>query len=53
MNVDNNVFEGMTIKGRPRFVFSRGRKVADGNAFTGQKGAGKFYKSDRFYPVAL
>ena len=53
MNVDNNVFEGMTIKGRPRFVFSRGRKVADGNTFTGTKGAGKFYKSDRFYPVAL
>jgi dihydropyrimidinase len=53
MNVDNNVFEGMKIKGRPRYVFSRGRKVADGNTFVGQKGAGKFYKSDRFYPVAL
>jgi len=53
MNVDNNVFEGMTIKGRPRYVFSRGRKVADGNTFTGSKGSGKFQKSDRFYPVAL
>lgn len=53
MNVDNNVFEGMSIKGRPRYVFSRGRMVADGNTFTGERGAGKFQKSARFYPVAL
>jgi dihydropyrimidinase len=53
MNVDNNVFEGMTIKGRPRFVFSRGRKVADGNTFIGQRGAGKFQKSSPFHPVAV
>jgi hypothetical protein len=43
----------MTIKGRPRYVFSRGRKVAEGNTFLGHKGAGKHVKSDRFYPVAL
>ena len=53
MNVDNNVFEGMTIKGRPRYVFSRGRMVADGARFTGEKGAGKFQKSDRFHPVQV
>ncbi|HET7812986.1 MAG TPA: dihydropyrimidinase [Candidatus Baltobacteraceae bacterium] len=53
MNVDNNVFEGMTIAGRPRYVFSRGRMVADGEKFTGEKGAGKFVKSARFYPVNL
>jgi dihydroorotase-like cyclic amidohydrolase len=53
MNVDNNVFEGMSIKGRPRYVFSRGRKVADGNTFLGAKGAGKHIKSARFFPVAL
>jgi len=53
MNVDNSVFEGMTIKGRPRYVFSRGRKVADREKFTGEPGAGKFQKSERFFPVAL
>ncbi|HUY40012.1 MAG TPA: dihydropyrimidinase [Candidatus Dormibacteraeota bacterium] len=53
MNVDNNVFEGMTVKGRPRYVFSRGRMVADGETFVGEKGAGKHIKSARFYPVQL
>ena len=53
MNVDNSVFEGMTVKGRPRYVFSRGLKVADGETFTGRKGHGKFVPSDRFYPVLV
>ncbi|HVA28137.1 MAG TPA: dihydropyrimidinase [Candidatus Baltobacteraceae bacterium] len=53
MNVDNSVFEGMKIKGRPRYVFSRGTKVVDGDSFTGRKGHGKFVRSEKFYPVAL
>ena len=53
LNVDNNVFEGMKITGAPRYVFSRGKKVADNDVFTGQKGAGKFVPADKFYPVAL
>jgi dihydropyrimidinase len=53
MKADNNVFEGMTITGRPRYVFSRGTMVADGDSFIGAPGAGKFQKSSRFYPVAL
>ena len=53
MNVDNNVFEGMKIKGRPRYVFSRGLKVADGDKFTGRKGYGKFQRSAKFFPVQL
>lgn len=53
MNVDNSVFEGMKIKGRPRYVFSRGTKVVDGDTFTGRKGHGKFVRSEKFYPVAL
>jgi dihydropyrimidinase len=53
MNVDNNVFEGMTVKGRPRYVFSRGTLVADGETFVGTKGAGKHVKSERFYPWQL
>jgi dihydropyrimidinase len=53
MNVDNSVFEGMTVKGRPRFVFSRGLKVAEGDTFTGRKGHGKFARADKFYPVLV
>lgn len=53
LNVDNNVFEGMTVEGGPRFVFSRGKMVADGDKFTGSKGAGKHIKSKPFYPVQL
>ncbi len=53
MNVDNSVFEGMTVKGRPRYVFSRGLNVADGDTFTGRKGHGKFVPSDKFYPVTV
>jgi len=53
MAADNNVFEGMTIKGRPRYVFSRGKMVADGDKFVGQKGDGKHVKSKKFFPVQL
>ena len=53
MNVDNNIFEGMTVRGRPRYVFSRGRKVADGGAFVGAPGAGIHQKSSPFRPVQL
>jgi len=53
LNVDNNVFEGMQITGAPRYVFSRGTKVAEGDKFTGTKGHGKFQAASKFYPVAL
>jgi dihydropyrimidinase len=53
MNVDNSVFEGITVTGAPRYVFSRGRKVADGGTFTGEKGFGKHQKSERFAPPYL
>ena len=53
MNVDNSVFEGMKVKGRPRYVFSRGLKVAENDTFTGHKGHGKFVAADKFYPVQV
>ncbi len=53
MNVDNSVFEGMKVKGAPRYVFSRGMQVARENAFTGRKGHGTFVPSARFYPVQV
>jgi dihydropyrimidinase len=53
MNVDNSVFEGMKVKGRPRFVFSRGSKVAESDTFTGRTGHGKFARADKFYPMQV
>ncbi|MBV9439551.1 MAG: dihydropyrimidinase, partial [Candidatus Eremiobacteraeota bacterium] len=53
MRVDNNIFEGMSVRGRPRFVLSRGRTVAEGDRFTGEPGAGKHQKSSPFRPVQL
>lgn len=53
MNVDNNVFEGMEIEGAPRYVFSRGVKVAEGQTFTGRKGQGIFQAASKFFPVQL
>jgi dihydropyrimidinase len=53
MAADNSIFEGMTVRGRPRYVFSRGRKVADGDTFTGEPGSGKHQKSSPFRPVQL
>jgi dihydropyrimidinase len=53
MNVDNSVFEGMRVKGAPRYVFSRGVKVAEGATFTGNEGHGRFVPSDKFYPVQV
>jgi dihydropyrimidinase len=53
MNVDNSVFEGMKVRGRPRYVFSRGAKVAEGDTFTGAQGHGKFVPGAKFYPVQV
>ncbi|MEO6913744.1 MAG: dihydropyrimidinase [Candidatus Baltobacteraceae bacterium] len=51
MNVDNNVFEGMKIKGRPRLVFSRGERVVNGDSFVGKPGRGRFQKAAPFFPI--
>ena len=53
MKADNSIFEGMSVRGRPRYVFSRGRKVADGETFVGEPGAGIHQKSAPFRPVQL
>jgi dihydropyrimidinase len=53
MKADNNIFEGMTVRGRPRYVFSRGRKVVDDGAFVGAPGAGIHQKSAPFRPIQL
>jgi dihydropyrimidinase len=53
MNVDNNIFEGMKVKGKPRFVFSRGKKIVDDGGFTGSPGDGRFQRCDKFFPIQL
>lgn len=40
--VDYTLYEGMAIKGRIDFVMSRGKIVAEGNKFTGERGGGRF-----------
>ncbi len=53
MNVDNNIFEGITVRGKARHVFSRGATIVTDGAFTGYAGHGEFVKASPFYPVAL
>jgi dihydropyrimidinase len=53
MKADNNIFEGMTVHGKPRYVLSRGRKVADDGAFVGASGNGIHQRSSPFRPVQL
>ena len=49
--IDYNVFEGMQVKGLPRWVLSRGRvTVADGE-FRGQEGHGEFVARNPQGPV--
>ncbi len=42
MNVDYNLYEGMTVTGKPSKVFLRGQLVVDGKKWLGSKGAGRF-----------
>ena len=51
MNVDNNIFEGLKVRGRPRHVFSRGTRIVENGRFVGTPGAGAFQKCDKFFPV--
>ena len=53
MKADNSIFEGMAVRGAPRYVFSRGRMVADGARFTGEPGSGMHQRSAPFRPVDL
>jgi dihydropyrimidinase len=53
MNVDNNIFEGIAVRGKARHVFSRGSTIVDDGSFTGSAGYGRFVKARPFFPVAL
>ncbi len=53
MAADNSIFEGMTVRGRPRTVLSRGRVLVQDDAYIGETGKGIRQKSAPFRPVAL
>jgi dihydropyrimidinase len=53
MKADNNIFEGMTVRGTPRYVISRGRVLAKGGAYVGETGRGIRQKSAPFRAVQL
>jgi dihydropyrimidinase len=42
MNTDYNVYEGMTVKGKPEKVFVRGKLIVDGEKWLQEKGEGKY-----------
>jgi len=44
MRVDYSMFEGMTVKGMPDVVLSRGRVLVEGNQFHAKAGSGEFVK---------
>jgi dihydropyrimidinase len=44
MNVDYNPFEGISVKGVPVSVLSRGEFVIRDRHFVGRKGAGRYLK---------
>jgi dihydropyrimidinase len=49
--VDYNVYEGMTVRGVPEKVYLRGKKVVDGDQWTGEKGKGQFVARKPHAPV--
>jgi dihydropyrimidinase len=48
MNVDHNLFEGMTVWGVPVAVWVRGWQVVDGERFAGIPGTGQYRRRKGF-----
>lgn len=44
MNVDYNLYEGMTVKGVPEVVIANGETIVEDGKFTGTPGTGRFMK---------
>ncbi|MEL6272302.1 MAG: dihydropyrimidinase [Chloroflexota bacterium] len=51
MRVDYNVYEGMTVKGKPAQVWQRGKKLVDGDEWLGENGQGQFVSRKPNAPV--
>jgi dihydropyrimidinase len=44
MNIDYNLYEGMTVKGVPEAVIANGRVLVEGGKYTGISAGGRFLK---------
>ena len=44
MRVDYNLYEGMTVRGRPTTVISRGEIIVSGDEFRGAPGRGQYLR---------
>jgi dihydropyrimidinase len=51
MNLDHAVWEGTSVQGRTRHVFSRGRLVVHDGVFVGRAGHGRYLERDRPEPL--
>lgn len=51
MRVDYNVYEGMEVQGVPVQVYLRGRKLVDGDQWSGTNGGGQFVHRKAHAPV--
>jgi dihydropyrimidinase len=51
MRTDYIVYEGMPIRGKPKQVWLRGRKIVDGEDWLGQNGAGRYITRRANAPV--
>src|SRR5437870_731949 len=49
MNVDYSCYEGMTVRGVTKSVFSRGELIIDEGKYVGRKGQGRFLKRDQAF----
>lgn len=47
MNIDYNLYEGMSVSGKPEKVYSRGRLLVDGVDFLGKRGSGRYVHRNR------
>lgn len=48
MRVDYSMFEGIRVKGVPKWVLSGGQVIVEGKRFTGRAGAGRFLKRNTY-----
>jgi dihydropyrimidinase len=51
MRSDYNVYEGMTVKGKPIKVYQRGRLIVDGDAYYAKNGDGRYIPRQPHAPV--
>src|SRR5690606_10740478 len=48
MNVDYNPFEGIRVRGKPKYVLLRGQVIVDQDRFVGKPGMGQFLRRKPF-----